>query len=185
MSSLQHKKAAVRNELLSLRKKLLHPEIQALSLEIQKQAIEFLKTFSNLKYVGLYLPIQNEVETIEIHAFCVHHNIQPVYPRVDQAIKKLLFCEVLDLTTLVVGAYGILEPVQGHPQVDFEKINVLFVPGIAFDRLGNRLGYGKGYYDRTLSQEAHIKTIGLAYDFQIVSHVPHGVEDIPVQRIFS
>ena len=73
------------------------------------------------------------------------------------------------------GPYGISQP-KKNPSADLHlrDLNMVIVPGIAFDKRNNRLGRGGGYYDRFLTTvPSHVPTIGLAFDFQIVDHLPH------------
>ncbi len=73
--------------------------------------------------------------------------------------------------SLEVGAYGIMEPT-GEPFTHYEKIELGIIPGMSFDNEGNRLGRGKGFYDRFLSKVPQLYKIGLCFDFQRVDHVP-------------
>lgn len=80
------------------------------------------------------------------------------------------------------GAYGIMEPV-GDLFTDINFIDLIVVPGMAFDPQGHRLGRGKGYYDRFLSQTPHIYKLGMCFDFQKTSLVPTSEHDIPVDEV--
>ena len=84
---------------------------------------------------------------------------------------------------LAPGAFGILEP-PALPERRFMRPDkaICFVPGLAFTRQGNRLGWGKGYYDTFLS-EMPVCTVGLCYDFQLVEFLPAEVHDKPVSYI--
>lgn len=84
--------------------------------------------------------------------------------------------------SLSVGAYGISEPI-GSAYTDFSKIDVAIVPGMAFDRKGHRLGRGKGYYDRFLSDKPYIYTIGICFGFQMINEVPSDKFDIPMNEV--
>ncbi|MDR3253687.1 MAG: 5-formyltetrahydrofolate cyclo-ligase, partial [Endomicrobium sp.] len=66
-----------------------------------------------------------------------------------------------------------------------DNIDLIFVPGLAFDVLGYRMGYGKGYYDRWLKNLPSEKIVGLAYDFQIADKLPSEKYDIPVGLIIT
>lgn len=81
------------------------------------------------------------------------------------------------------GAYHILEPVGGE-EIDLREIDLIIVPGVAFDRQGNRLGRGKGYYDRTLSQVTAPK-IGVCFHFQFLDQIPAEPFDIRMDRIIT
>ena len=78
--------------------------------------------------------------------------------------------------SLVEGAFGIMEPI-GKLFTDYEKVELAIVPGMAFDRAGHRLGRGKGYYDRLLPQLTNAFKIGICFDFQFRSYIPHEEHD--------
>ncbi len=106
-----------------------------------------------------------------------------VYPRVNQA--ELEFVEVLDIAELRSGHFGVLEP-QGSALVPAREIDVMVVPGVAFDLAGHRIGYGRGFYDRALatSPQRGIK-VGFAYDFQVVSSLPIAGHDQPLSMLMT
>jgi 5-formyltetrahydrofolate cyclo-ligase len=81
------------------------------------------------------------------------------------------------------GAYGILEPVS-IKKAEVSDIDLIIVPGIAFDINGGRCGFGKGYYDRLLC-ESKAKKIGLCYDFQLVREIETDEHDIPMDMIIT
>lgn len=82
-----------------------------------------------------------------------------------------------------VGHYGIAEP-RGKSVTAYETIDLIVVPGVAFDGIGNRLGRGKGYYDRLLSQpRLRAYKLGFCFDFQKVAHVPTEDFDIRMDEV--
>ena len=81
------------------------------------------------------------------------------------------------------ASYGILEPVKIIEKSP-NKIDLIIVPGIGFDKRGNRLGHGKGYYDKLLRKLKTIK-IGLAFELQIVDQIPTDENDVPVDLIIT
>jgi 5-formyltetrahydrofolate cyclo-ligase len=84
---------------------------------------------------------------------------------------------------LVKGTYGICEPAR-KKFVNLKDIDLVLVPGLAFDKQGNRLGRGKGCYDYFLKRlPKDTPTIGLAFDFQILSCLPATISDVKVQRL--
>lgn len=82
------------------------------------------------------------------------------------------------------GAYGIMEPC-GEIFSDYDRIDLAIIPGMAFDTKGNRLGRGKGYYDRFLSCARNIYKVGICFPFQIVEEVPVENTDIAMDAILS
>ena len=106
-------------------------------------------------------------------------------PRVVKDQTHFDYYLVKDLKNLTTGTFGIPEPAGGHP-ADWAELDLVLVPGLAFDPKGNRLGYGKGYYDQALPLlKKTTLTIGLAYSFQILDHVPASGQDIPVQGLLT
>lgn len=82
------------------------------------------------------------------------------------------------------GAFGISEP-QGEPFADYAQIDLAVIPGVAFDAQGNRLGRGRGYYDRLLAKlkALRVATVGVCFDFQKLTSVPAEPHDIKVDGI--
>ncbi len=82
------------------------------------------------------------------------------------------------------GRFGISEPADGTP-ADEKEIELAVIPGVAFDRKGNRLGRGKGYYDRTLSRLAQAYRIGICFHFQLEEEIPIEACDLPMDEIWT
>lgn len=88
-----------------------------------------------------------------------------------------------DESRLELGSFHIEEPT-GNDTVDVDEIELIVVPAVAYDRRGNRLGRGKGFYDRLLS-EARATKIGVAYEFQLVDDLPTESHDVPVDYVIT
>ena len=93
---------------------------------------------------------------------------------------------ITSLNDLQPGKYGIFEP-EPHcrESISGEDLSMTFVPGIAFDRRGFRLGRGKGYYDRCLKNSPHNSVWGLCFDFQFLNEVPHDEWDMKVNGVIT
>ena len=119
---------------------------------------------------------------------CAADGKTTLYPRVVAEGRPLEFA-VADGARLAPGAYGIPEPPADAPAVALASIDLLFVPGVAFDSRGARLGSGKGYYDRTIEllrpEEPRPVTVGVAYDFQIIPEVPERAGDRRVDYVIT
>ncbi len=89
---------------------------------------------------------------------------------------------VTDLAALIPGAYGILEPGPDAPVLAPEAIDLILVPGLCFDRQGNRTGHGAGYYDRFLAGYGG-ETCGLAFEAQVVEKIAAKAHDVPVRAL--
>lgn len=111
-------------------------------------------------------------------------------PAIDWARKSMCAKQITNLDTdLIAGRYGIRVPRAGCPVVEPEQVDVILVPGLAFDRAGNRLGRGAGFYDRYISalkDSGHNPTlIGVCYHAQIVESVPTEAHDHRVDRVIT
>lgn len=83
-----------------------------------------------------------------------------------------------------IGAFGIREPVtKGDAFTDYSKIDVAIIPGMAFDADHHRLGRGKGYYDRLLSECKDVKKVGVCFDFQYLDNIPNEAHDILMDAV--
>jgi 5-formyltetrahydrofolate cyclo-ligase len=91
-------------------------------------------------------------------------------------------------TDLETGPYGVKQPADDPAKtLAHDCLDIVIVPGVAFDRKNHRLGRGGGYYDRFLgSLPAHVRTVGLAFDFQVVDSLPFQAEhDVPVSCVLA
>ncbi len=86
---------------------------------------------------------------------------------------------------LLPAKFGLKEPKPDLPILDPEMIDLVVLPGLAFDRSGNRLGHGAGYYDRFLAHESEAYKLGLAYDFQVVPELPVEPHDRPLDGLLT
>lgn len=88
-----------------------------------------------------------------------------------------------DRSTLSLGAFHIEEP-QGDELTSIDDIEMVVVPAVAYDRMGNRVGRGKGYYDRLMVDSKALK-VGVGYDFQLVDEIETEEHDIPVDIVIT
>ncbi len=116
-----------------------------------------------------YVSHDNEVDTISLisRALCDNKNV--AVPRVYGDIMH--FHKINSLSELNAGAFGILEPETGDFYEPAEGI--IIVPGIAFDKMGHRVGYGGGYYDKFLEKNNGLLSIAFAYDFQVTDYIAY------------
>lgn len=136
-------------------------------------------------FVLLYLSLPDELPTDLIIQRLWQMGKRIVVPVVDNATEMhLVECRKEDFLGLPLGSYGIREP-RGEAFVDYEKIRVGIVPGMAFSRDGYRLGRGRGYYDRFLPKLSCCKRIGLCYQFQLVDNLPHDEFDARMDEIIT
>ncbi|MBR0176790.1 MAG: 5-formyltetrahydrofolate cyclo-ligase [Bacteroidales bacterium] len=135
--------------------------------------------FVNAEKVMLYNALPDEVQTLNFLEKW-HLRKKIILPTV--VGDDIVPVEYGKDTAFAMGDFNILEP-QNEPYTgDFDLI---VVPGVAFDRKGNRLGRGKGYYDRFLSQHLEVKRIGICFDFQLVEEVPSEPFDIRMDEVIT
>ncbi|HWP56768.1 MAG TPA: 5-formyltetrahydrofolate cyclo-ligase [Candidatus Acidoferrales bacterium] len=182
---MRDQKRALRARLSLERDSVPATELAARSSIIQKKAIK-LPLYLNAACVGLYSPLGNEVETRAIAEDALKRGKALFYPRV-AAGAEIDFLRVANLEELRRGAYGILEPAAGAPITPGDvPRGIFFVPGVAFDLFGGRLGRGRGAYDRLLERWGDQGTfVGLAFEFQLVSRVPSDERDRRVHYIIT
>lgn len=105
-------------------------------------------------------------------------------PKVVWRPRGLASYAVSSLGELIVGERGLLEPDPDRAEPIGEEIDLVLVPGLAFDRNGGRIGYGAGFYDRFLAGTPAVK-VALAYSLQLIDAVPVEPHDVPVDRILT
>lgn len=147
--------------------------------ELILHKLENHPAFIVAKTVMLYSSLPDEVQT---QAFLEkwHLKKQIILPTVvgDDIIPVAYGAD----TSFAVGDFNILEPQDKPYTGDYDLI---VVPGVAFDRQGNRIGRGRGYYDRFLCQHLNVKRIGICFDFQLVDEVPTEPLDIRMDEVIS
>ncbi len=79
--------------------------------------------------------------------------------------------------------FMVKEPLESAPSIDLESVDLVLVPGLAFDPRGHRLGFGKGYYDRFLPCMPNAVRVGLGFEFQMLMEVPAATHDVPVDHL--
>ncbi|HTB21246.1 MAG TPA: 5-formyltetrahydrofolate cyclo-ligase [bacterium] len=140
----------------------------------------------SIAQVLFFISHGSEVETGPLRRRCRALGLAVAAPRCEAGPKKLHFYGVDEPEALVPGPYGILEPAADARPADLWIPSLVLVPGSVFDRRGNRLGMGHGYYDRWLASEGRgLPTIGLAFESQLVPQVPATSLDIPVQWLVT
>jgi len=178
-------KKELRKKLLARRLALSDGEVAEKSLSIQRRVID-LKELQVVKVVVLYSEISKEVATGEIFAVFFRRGKVLLFPRVVKKGKRLIFAQVKSREDLEEGNWGIMEPRIGLKEFSPRRIDLLFIPGLAFDKEGKRLGYGQGYYDRITGRlRKDCIKIALAFDFQVVEKIPDSSRDIRVGMIIT
>ena len=144
-----------------------------------------LPCFNSAKCVLLYASKRGEVHTDGIIQSALSLGKKVALPVTIKEGHVLELYEIKGIDELSEGAFGILEPARNQERrVQPEEVELVVVPGVSFDRRGHRLGYGMGYYDSLLKKVKGCK-VGLAYDMQIVEHVPDEPHDVAVDMVVT
>ncbi len=147
-----------------------------------------LTAFRRATWVGCYVALPYEVHTWRMIEAMVAQGKRVAVPVTRPRSTRLEFSEVRDpLAELAPGRFGVWEP-RPHARrpVSIRRLDLVLVPGIAFDRRGHRLGHGAGYFDRFLARlPKDVPTIGLAYRCQLVPRLPADPHDHAVQAVLS
>ncbi|MBA3501104.1 MAG: 5-formyltetrahydrofolate cyclo-ligase [Deltaproteobacteria bacterium] len=135
--------------------------------------------------VALYAHKGSEVETAALDERLRASGFRVAYPRVVDESRVLAFFEVA-IDALGATRWGLREPSADATAVAIETIAAFVVPGLAFDRAGGRMGWGKGHYDATLTAaRADAECIGLAFECQVVENVPRESHDVALDAIIT
>ncbi len=164
-NEFQIKKITLR-QLIRQRKKMYLKE--QLDKKSQKVCEKLKQIIEQEKYmhIMLYYPLPDEVDVCPLFAEIQKDRCLLLPTVVGDDIIPVTFNQD---STFKEGAFHILEP---ENETYTGQIDLILVPGMAFDKNGNRLGRGKGFYDRFLQKQPHAQKIGVCFDFQIVENIP-------------
>lgn len=179
-------KKTIRREVLKRRDEI-PPDIKSVKDAFIKERLFDLPEFINSKTVFFYASFRSEVETLSMIKESLKMGKKIVLPKVDKERHRLKLHEIKDISELSPGYMGIPEPsLSGERLVRLDDIELVIIPGSAFDCSGNRLGYGGGYYDILLSEgKRKIPIIALAYEEQLVDKIPSETHDVKVDMIVT
>lgn len=169
-------KKELRQELIKKRKNMTIEEIVTKSSLICNKIINS-QCYNNAKCIYCYFTVNNEVNLKPLMEHALNHGKHVALPRVEG--NDILFYFIQSFDELSPGYYNIPEPNNGIPA---SKGDLVIVPGVAFTKNGERLGYGGGFYDRFLANN-EIYSIGVCYDFQIVENIPVLEHDKKIDKI--
>ena len=156
--------------------------------DIIKHKLFSEEEFKKARLVMFYVSLKDEVNTLNMIDEALKVGKRVCVPVILKEDKRLVAGEIKDRKKdLERQHFGIYQPKTGKvKEVGLEDIDLVVVPGVAFDRYNVRLGRGHGYYDRFLCALPNkTKTIGLAFDFQVVENLPKDSHDIPVSKIIT
>ena len=182
-------KKILRKEILTKRKNIDIVKKEEMDNKILDEFYES-KYYREAKKIFIYISYDSEINTKGIINKALRDNKKIYVPRTEFKTRLMDAVEITSLDNLIESAYGILEPQIHEPHIDPSGLDLIVVPGVAFDRNGGRMGYGAGFYDRYFKKISEdnigkIVKLALAYDFQILENVPMNEQDVPVNYIIT
>lgn len=178
-------KKDLRKELLKKRKSLSNLDVLKKSSQIEKRLFK-MNEYKKSQMILYYISYDNEV--------CTHYMIKNsllegknvVVPLSNKKNITLILSKLDKWDDLKIGSYNILEPKKEYiKRASIDKIDLIIVPGVGFDKRGNRIGHGIGYFDKLLQDSNYASHIGLAFELQIVDSISTEKHDISVNKIIT
>ena len=171
---IKEKKAAVRAEMSAFR---IRPEERTAASAAICERLREREEFCSAGTVLLYASLPDELDVLPLMSdtkrFC--------FPRY-QADRVYAAAWVESVKALVAGQFGILEPPDEATEIPASEVDLVVVPGLAFGKDCHRLGRGRGFYDRWLTELAGYK-IGVGYDHQLIETVPREDHDVQLDGV--
>src|SRR3954471_4581374 len=188
-SDLSEQKRALRREMSAARTALPESECSARSEAACARllAVPELAALAGAgpKALAGYVAARGEIDPAPVLAAAAAGGATVALPRVATEAPRLRFHRA-DAGPLVPGRFGLREPAAAAPELPLDELDVVIVPGLAFDAEGRRLGFGGGYYDGVFGASGKRPAlIGLCYDFQVVARCPAGDGDVPVDLVVT
>ncbi len=185
MKSIYEEKKRLRKAMKALRSAMPKEAWQERSARIV-QNIKALEKFQTATVIHAFLSDENrqEVNLIPLLELIITSSKNLLVPIIEG--KELISVELTSFNHLTRHAFGVLEPTERTPSALESEIDLVLVPLLAVDKSGNRLGYGKGYYDRFLKRlRSNPFKLGVAFDFQVLEHVPNTKDDTRVDAVVT
>lgn len=184
---MKEDREALRQKILGARDGLSDKARQAKSISVMQNfwTLQGMQQWSTL---FIYVNFRSEVETLELIKKCINRYIRVAVPLVETSAVRMIPLLIKDPEQdLVPGYYNIPEPdPKKSLRLEPGEIDAAVIPGSVFDIHGGRLGYGGGYYDRFLLNDApQAKRIGLAFELQVVDKVPLEPHDQPLDILIT
>ncbi|MDR1260010.1 MAG: 5-formyltetrahydrofolate cyclo-ligase [Endomicrobium sp.] len=187
MDDLKSEKRKIRYKFLILRNKIM-PNVALVSSVNIFTKIQNIQIYNEAKIVMFYISCGSEVITDNMINSAISEGKTVAVPALKFSnfeYMKMYAVKISQLSDASQFIYGIRQPeIIMSNVIEQDNIDLIFVPGLIFDIRGYRIGYGKGCYDMWLSK-SHKKTIGLAYDFQVIDKLPNEKYDIPVGSVIT
>ena len=172
-------KKVLRREIREKKRAMTEEEIVDRSEKLGQLFVQS-EAYRKAKTVYGYLPYNQEVRTVPMLAQALRDGKRVAVPKIYGDTMKFLYLD--DLSKVEKNDMGIPEPIADTPVAE-DKTALVLMPGLAFTKQGDRMGYGGGFYDRFLAEEPDHPTLALCYEFQMVDSLPTEEFDIPVDTV--
>lgn len=189
MNEISNKKKQIRREKLKIRREMNIEEKSNYDKIIKDKFFES-SFYKESKNIFIYISYDSEINTKDIITRAIKEGKKIYVPRTEFSTKLMNAVIIENFDNLVESRYGILEPKKDEPFIDPNDLDLIVVPGVAFDKNGGRVGYGAGYYDRYFKRinnenKSKIVKLALAYDFQLMDKVPTDEEDVLIDAVMT
>ena len=174
-------KKALRSQIKEQKRQMTAHQIESAS-QCLTELFVATEQYRQAKTVYGYLPYNQEVRTTGLLQRALQEGKRVAVPKIYGDEMRFIYLD--DLSLVEKSSFGIPEPIADEPVAD-DPTALVLMPGLAFTKRGDRMGYGGGYYDKFLANEPHHPTVALCYDFQIVDRIPTDDHDIPVDIVLS
>jgi 5-formyltetrahydrofolate cyclo-ligase len=195
MTTIEEEKYILRKRIERLRGELKEEDSREKSELACKRLIEHPLFADQQDYSKLtlctYMPFRSELDITPVMEWCWKKGVKVLIPKANRLQKSLHLHCIESYADVATGAWGIREPRDTAVAWDqITSIDIMLVPGLAFDLQGGRLGYGGGYYDRFVRNcERTLQTkpvyAAVAFDTQLVEQVPMEDHDLRINKIFT
>ena len=174
-------KNIIRKKILSKRNNLSNEFVDKHSSLIIEKLVPYINYKRNIM---IFMDMKNEVKVTKLLNYFTSNGINIFIAKIfpNGTMKINLYKE----SELILNSFGFYES-QSENFYDPSILDLIIVPGVAFDNLKNRIGFGKGYYDRFLKSfnNDNILKIGICYDFQLLRSIPHNYHDVKMNVIIT
>ncbi len=178
-------KKEIRKSIIEKRDKLSVSEKNSFDEKIYTK-VKNLTAYKEAKVIFTFISFGSEVDTLRLIDDALREGKTVAVPWINKE-KKLMEAKIIkDLEDMHPGLYGILEPSPEAEALKYQDIDIIITPGVAFDNLGGRIGYGGGYYDKFLAEvKGRVPKIALSYELQRVEKLPLEPFDMKITALIT
>ena len=161
----------------------LPPKLRSQQSEDICDKIKNMPQYTAANVIAGYYPIRSEVDVKNVLLDVLDRGKTLVLP-ICMPNGDIEFRKIITMENLTQGTFGIMEPSDSSEAISFQTIDFMLVPGLVFDLLGYRIGYGKGYYDKALIKvRSDCMTCGIAFSQQLIQSIKIERYDVPVKKV--